>query len=29
MVMADSTTIDPQTPEDAANEVIAKWGVIL
>jgi hypothetical protein len=27
--MADSTTIDPRTPEDAANEVIAKWGVIL
>ncbi len=29
MIMADSTTIDPRTPEDAANEVIAKWGVIL
>jgi len=27
--MADSVEVDTRTPEEAANEVMARWGVVL
>ena len=29
ILMADSVDIDTRTPEEAANEVMTRWGVVL
>ena len=29
ILMADSVEVDSRTPEEAANEVMARWGVVL